>query len=162
MVLVINVRVLAVGCLRGAEQPTPRRGVCCPPRESPPKVHSDLFESILTSFNLTSLSTCAVLRPTVFVLFSLVVLSRRALQWTGMKNNAFPDFPHFACVAMEVFRGAPRGRVQSRFSHFFATVLQNGEARVCKNACIFSAPPAPPFNVGEDQPALLCAFAGQH
>ena len=53
MVLVINVRVFAVCCLRGAEQQTPPRGVCCPPRESPPKVHSDLFQSILTSLNLT-------------------------------------------------------------------------------------------------------------
>ena len=73
-------------------------------------------------------------------------------------EHAFPgegrEFPISACLACK----APRGN----FSHPFATVFQNGEARGQQSAVHFCQTPAPPFNVEVDTPALLCVFAFQH
>ena len=63
----------------------------------------------------------------------------------------FPIFPYVSC------KDTP-----GNFSHPFATVLQNGEARGPQSALNFYETPIPPSNVGVDFPVLLWVFHSQH
>ena len=68
--------------------------------------------------------------------------------------HADVKFPIFQCLICKDTPG--------NFSHPFATVLQNGEARGPQSALNFYETPIPPSNVGVDFPVLLWVFHSQH